>query len=502
MICKNPDRKFGFRLLGFLSVLLFTALESHARQLTVDASIQSNMVIQQQKPLRVWGNAAAGSIVQLKVDWLAGNFRDTADENGHWRMEVKVPAAIPGDFQAHELRISNDEKEILFSNILIGDVWLCSGQSNMDMQLKPFLPWLLGTLHYQQEIANAHYPQIRLFDLETNFSATPMRQGKGQWSVCSPLTVPDYSAVAYFFARDLYQQLRIPIGLVVSSIGASTAQAWTSRDTLAAAPVLHSKYLYPYDTSARSKELLDATVTFDKVARPTLLYNSMIYPLRELSLKGILWYQGESNRTDGALYTRLLSAMIRNWRNLFQQGDLPFYFVQVAPYNWQEDNPTAFEYAELREAQAAVRQQVPNTEMVVTMDIADPTDIHPRNKQDVGYRLAQIALARDYNHDRVYRGPEFSRQERVGDTLVLHFDPETIGTGLGTNDGQEPRHFYIAGKDKKFYPAKARIKNNQVWLYHDKLKNPVAVRYAFTNYPVTNFCNLEGFPAVPFRTAF
>jgi sialate O-acetylesterase len=194
--------------------------------------------------------------------------------------------------------------------------------------------------------------------------------------------------------------------------------------------------------------------------------------------------------------------MIRNWRNLFQQGDLPFYFVQVAPYNWQEDNPNAFEYAELREAQAAVRQQVPNTEMVVTMDIADPTDIHPRNKQDVGYRLAQIALARDYNHDRVYRGPEFSRQERVGDTLVLHFDPETIGTGLGTNDGQEPRHFYIAGKDKKFYPAKARIKNNQVWLYHDKLKNPVAVRYAFTNYPVTNFCNLEGFPAVPFRTAF
>jgi sialate O-acetylesterase len=502
MNCKNPDKKFAIRLLGLSVALLFTASVSQARQFTVDVTLQSNMVVQQQKPLRLWGDAPPGTIIQASAGWLAGSYRDTADEKGHWRIELRVPAAIPGEFTSHSVRVWSKEREISFSNILIGDVWLCSGQSNMDMQLKPFLPWLLGTLHYQQEITNAHYPQIRLFDLETNFSATPMRQGKGQWSVCSPLTVPDYSAVAYFFARDLYQQLRIPIGLVVSSIGASTAQAWTSRDTLAAAPVLHSKYLYPYDTSARSKELLDATVTFDKVARPTLLYNSMIYPLRELSLKGILWYQGESNRTDGALYTRLLSAMIRNWRNLFQQGDLPFYFVQVAPYNWQEDNPNAFEYAELREAQAAVRQQVPNTEMVVTMDIADPTDIHPRNKQDVGYRLAQIALARDYNHDRVYRGPEFSRQERVGDTLVLHFDPETIGTGLGTNDGQEPRHFYIAGKDKKFYPAKARIKNNQVWLYHDKLKNPVAVRYAFTNYPVTNFCNLEGFPAVPFRTAF
>jgi sialate O-acetylesterase len=330
-----------------------------------------------------------------------------------------------------------------------------------------------------------------------------MRYGKGQWTICSPQTVPDFSAVAYFFARDLYLQKRIPVGLVVSSIGASTAEAWTSRDSLQADKNLHTKYLYPYDTSTRSKEVLDATVTFDKVARPTLLYNAMIYPLRHVSLSGFLWYQGESNRKDGAIYTRLLSTMIGNWRALFKQGMLPFYYVQVAPYNWQENNPLAFEYAELREAQAAVRATTPATEMVVTMDIADPNDIHPRNKQEVGYRLAQIALAKNYGMTGlVYKGPEFESVATHKDTLVVSFRKESIGSGLGTNDGQPPRHFFVAGKNKEFFPAEAIIRNNQLLLVCKEVKNPVAVRYAFTNYPVTNFQNTDGFPAVPFRSSF
>ena len=313
----------------------------------------------------------------------------------------------------------------------------------------------------------------------------------------------DYSAVAYFFARDIFLQKRIPIGVVVSSIGASTAEAWTSRDTLTADAALFQKYLYPYDTSARAKEKLDATVTFDKVARPTLLYNTMIYPLRHLSLSGILWYQGESNRRDGALYTRLLAAMVRNWRQLFAQGDLPFYYVQVAPYNWQENDPTAFEYAELREAQAALKNQVPATGMVVTMDIADPNDIHPRNKQEVAYRLAQLALKYKYGQsDRVASGPVYQSIDVRKDSIVVRFEPASLGSGLGTSDGQAPRHFYVAGKDRKFYPAEAVIRGNEVVLHSKAVKTPVAVRYAFTNYPVTNFGNLEGFPAVPFRSSF
>lgn len=482
---------------------MFVVISADAQSFRIATTIQSNMVVQQNKPLRIWGNAPEGAEIQVQADWLAGFRKDTADKAGEWMISIPVPAAVPGDYTSHTITVSDGKQPQRLDNILIGDVWLCSGQSNMDMELKPFLPWLLGTMHYQQEIANAQYPQIRLFDLQTNFSATPMRDGEGQWSVCSPLTVPNYSAVAYFFARDIFLQRRVPVGLVVSSIGASTCQAWTSRDTLAADQILNRKYLYPYDTSARSKEVLDATVTFDKVARPTLLYNAMIHPLRHLSLTGILWYQGESNRQDGALYTRLLSAMVRNWRNLFKQGELPFYYVQVAPYTWQENNPEAFEYAELREAQSKLRMYVPGTGMAVTMDIADPNDIHPRNKQDVGYRLARLALAHTYGMSTmISSGPEYESVSAQKDTLIVSFMKESIGSGLATNDGQVPRHFFIAGADKKFYPAEAVIKENQVWLFSKQVKKPVAVRYAFTNYPVTNFCNQEGFPAVPFRSSF
>ena len=474
-----------------------------AQDFKLAGTLQSNMVVQQNKPLRIWGDAAPGTVVAVKTDWTANVVRDTADQRGEWWLEVPVPAAVPGDFTPHHVSITHSKGVLQLQNILIGDVWLCSGQSNMDMQLKPFLPWLLGVDHYQQEIANAFFPQVRLFDLETDFDASPRRDGVGQWSVCSPATVADYSAVAYFFARDIFLQKRIPIGVVVSSIGASTAEAWTSRDTLTADAALFQKYLYPYDTSARAKEKLDATVTFDKVARPTLLYNTMIYPLRHLSLSGILWYQGESNRRDGALYTRLLAAMVRNWRQLFAQGDLPFYYVQVAPYNWQENDPTAFEYAELREAQAALKNQVPATGMVVTMDIADPNDIHPRNKQEVAYRLAQLALKYKYGQsDRVASGPVYQSIDVRKDSIVVRFEPASLGSGLGTSDGQAPRHFYVAGKDRKFYPAEAVIRGNEVVLHSKAVKTPVAVRYAFTNYPVTNFGNLEGFPAVPFRSSF
>ncbi len=486
-----------------LTLFLIPAFQVTAQSFRLGTELQSNMVIQQNKPLLVWGDAAPGSIVEVQADWTAGWQKDTADNKGHWQLQVPVPAAIPGEANPQNLRVRNNDKELNIQNVLIGDVWFCSGQSNMDMQLKPFLPWLLGTMHYQQEIANAYFPAIRLFDLETNFSATPLRYGKGQWTICSPQTVADFSAVAYFFARDLYLKRRIPIGLVVSSIGASTAQAWTSRDSLQADRILNEKYLYPYDTSARAKEVIDATVTFDKVARPTLLYNAMIHPLRHISLSGFLWYQGESNRHDGAIYTRLMAAMIRNWRNLFGQGDLPFYYVQVAPYNWQENNPEAFEYAVLREAQSAIRSVVPAAEMVVTMDIADPNDIHPRNKQDVGYRLAQIALAKQYGFNSlVHKGPEYESVQTKKDTLIVSFKMDGLGSGLGTSDGQAPQHFYVAGKDKKFYPATATIRNNQVLLLSDKVKNPIAVRYAFTNYPVTNFGNIEGFPALPFRSSF
>jgi sialate O-acetylesterase len=306
------------------------------------------------------------------------------------------------------------------------------------------------------------------------------------------------SEIAYFFARQIFIKKKIPIGLVVSSVGASSCQAWTSREALSDDSILNKKYLFPYDTSRLSKEQLDSVVTFEKVVRPTLFYNAMIYPLRNLNFTGSLWYQGESNRYDSSLYTQLCAKMIYNWRTLFKDEQLPFYFVQVAPYNWSQDDNSLYEYALLREAQSNIRKIVPHTEMVVTMDIAEPNDIHPRNKQDVGFRLAKIALANVYNvPNTIFQGPEYKSYKIENNIIKINFSNN--GSGLATNDGKEPRQFFIADEKGILYEAKANIEKNEVWLSSDKVKNPTEIRYAFTNYPVTNFENKEGFPAIPFR---
>ncbi|HEX2534270.1 MAG TPA: sialate O-acetylesterase [Chitinophagaceae bacterium] len=464
-------------------------------------TLQSGMVVQQGKPLAVWGKASPGTRLKVHGSWSGKGSEAVTGKDGTWMVEVPVPAAKPGVYTRHTLRISSGTTEKVLQNILIGEVWLCSGQSNMDMELKPFLPWLLGTDHYRMEIENAGYPEIRLFNVRTDFKAVPQEDCGGSWYVCSPATAPGFSAVAYFFARQVFLKKRIPVGLVVSSVGGSSGEAWVSRDTLAADPVLFQKYLHPYDTGSRSKEALDSVVTFEKVVRPTLFYNAMIHPLKRLQFTGALWYQGESNRFDSSLYTRLCASLVRNWRALFRQAQLPFYYVQVAPYNWGSPDATQYEYALLREAQAKIREVVPFTEMVVTMDIADPADIHPRNKQEVGYRLSRIAIAQVYGEpNTLFKGPEFAGYKKEGALMKVRFDH--TGSGLVTNDGLPPRHFYLAGSDGVFHAALARIEGDEVWLQSEKVPDPVAVRYAFTNAPITNLENKEGFPAVPFRSQF
>ena len=485
-----------FLLLGSAGMLA-------AQSLKLANTLQSGMVIQQQQPLHIWGTASPGATVEIKADWSEHTHLTKAAAGGEWGIDVQVPATQPGNFTQHRVSVSSKGRSIWLDSLLIGDVWLCSGQSNMDMTLKPFLPWLLGALHFEREIEYADRPQIRLYDVTTDFSATPRNDCAGTWKVCSPSTAADFSALAYFFARDVFDRTKIPVGLVVSSLGGSSGQAWVSRDSLQQDKILNEAYLYPYDTSSRSKEMLDATVTFEKVVRPTLLYNAMIYPLQHLRFKGILWYQGESNRRDSSLYTRLGSSLIRNWRNLFRQPELPFYYVQVAPYNWMENDSTAFEYALLREAQGKIRDQVPHTAMALTMDIADPNDIHPRNKQDLAYRLAHIALAKDYGiTGLIYQGPAFKEAIPADTVIKVRFKESSLGSGLTTNDSQPPRHFFVAGADHIFHPAEARIEGNEVWLQSADVLRPVAVRYAFTNFPVTNLCNKEGFPAEPFRSSF
>lgn len=489
-------------LLGFAGFHFSASAQNLTRALSLANTIQSNMVIQQDRPFKVWGYAKPGTEVFVKADWMKEPVKTITASSNEWLLQIPVPKAVPTKPTPHRIMIRAGKDTIHLSNILIGEVWLCSGQSNMDMEIKPFLPWLKGALNYEQEIAAANYPAIRLYNVRTDFKAAPENDCKGgEWKICTPKTAGDFSAVAYFFARELYNQLHVPVGLVVSSVGASSCQAWTGRNALQSDPVLNEKYLYPYDTSARSKLTLDSVVDFEKVLRPTLFYNAMIYPLRNLSVRGFLWYQGESNKDDKEMYTRVCAAMIGNWRELFNQGELPFYYVQVAPYNWEQKDTTAFNYAMLREAQDAIRKKVKNTGMAVIMDISEPDDIHPRNKQGVGLRLAKNALAQTYGRKHVvYQGPEFSKMETDGEKVKISFSRIGIGSGLTTSDKQAPRHFYIAGTDSVFHYAEAKIVNNQVWLTSEKVKKPVAVRYAFTNFPVTNFCNKEGLPALPFRT--
>jgi sialate O-acetylesterase len=486
-------------LISFL-LFLFPALFLQAQTgLQLGNGLQSSMVIQQAKPMIYWGTAAIGTEIHIKPDWSKKLYNAKAGADGNWQVSVEVPAATENNYTPHTIEVyTNTEKQVL-TDVLIGEVWLCSGQSNMDMELKPFLPWLQGVVDYEKEIAAANYPQIRLWDIKSDFKKTPAERCKGDWKICTPDNAKDFSAVAYYFGRELMNRLHVPVGLITSSIGATTCQAWTSRETLAADDALN-KILYMYDTSAAAKEPLDSVVTFEKLTRPTLLYNSMIYPLRNISLKGFLWYQGESNKDNQDIYARLCGAMIGNWRSLFNQGDLPFYYVQVAPYNWQLNDSTAYNYALFRDAQKDVLK-VKNTGMVVTMDIADPADIHPQKKKEVGERLAWNALSKTYHVKNVqFLGPVFKGYSVSGATVKVSFEAGSIGAGLQTNDASTPRHFYIAGEDKKFYYADAKIVNNQVVLTSEKVKKPVAVRYAYTNYPVTNFGNKDGLPAVPFRT--
>lgn len=479
---------------------LFTFSLFAQNNLRLGAALQSHSVLQQGKPLTVWGYANEGATIAVHADWNKNTFTAITGNEKKWSVEIPVPKVKAGDFTPHQITISSGNEKIILDDILFGEVWLCSGQSNMDMQMKPFLPWLQGVVDYEKEIAAANYPQIRLFDVASDFKKVPVETCKGEWKICTPENAQDFSAVAYYFGKEIFQRLNIPVGLITSTIGATTSQAWTSRETLEANPVFKQKILFPYDTSHFAREPMDSVVTFEKLVLPTLLYNAMIYPLKNISLAGFLWYQGESNKDNYDIYASLNGAMIANWRALYHDENLPFYFVQVAPYNWQQNDSTAYNYALFRDAQKDVLK-VKHTGMAVTMDIATPDDIHPRDKKDVGVRLALNALAQTYHQKNIqYTGPVYKSFSVDGNTVKVSFEKSSIGKGLSTNDNESPKHFFLAGSDKKFYYANATIVGNEVWLTCDKVAHPVAVRYAYTNYPITNFCNKEGLPCVPFRT--
>lgn len=465
-------------------LFLFTSLPSFA-EVRLPKILGSQMVLQRNSEVTTWGWADAGETVRITGDW-TDEAQVKANENGFWQIKLKTPDAGG----PHTLTVAGTNT-IKLEQILFGEVWIASGQSNMEMPLAAVSNAYTGILDAAKEIAAAKYPQIRLFqagnfssekpleDVEAGISMYGIPPAECRWNPCSPEKIPNFSSTAYFFARELHRELNVPIGIIDASWGGTSAETWT--------PASGLKDL-GFTTDLEQAEKLPQKPD-EKI--PTRLYNGMIHPLRHFTIKGVIWYQGEGNAARADKYRELFSTMITKWREAFGY-QFPFYFVQISPFNYQNLNA-----AYLRESQLQT-MSLPKTGMVVTMDIGDLADIHPKNKQEVGRRLALWALAKDYGKSIDYSGPIYKDSAVEAGRMRLKF--EHTGDGLATRDGQPPSDFQIAGEDKVFYPAQAAIDGNVVVVSSDKVSSPKAVRYGFTSQSMPNLMNKAGLPASSFRT--
>jgi sialate O-acetylesterase len=468
-------------------------------------------VLQRGMPIPVWGTADAGEQVTVTFDGQAKSVAAGAD--GKWL--VRLDAHQAGG--PYELKVAGTNT-LTLTDVLVGEVWICSGQSNMEWTLK-------NANNPEQEIAAANFPKLRHFRVDKKTSDTPLGSCTGSWTVCTPQNAGGYTAVGYFFGRKLVQELDVPVGLLHTSWGGTPAEAWTSRAALTStAPFTGVLAAWdkrmenlPAETgkfkAAMEKWQVEAAAAKaagqpepkkprkpegqDSPNKPASLYNGMLNPLVPYGIKGAIWYQGESNAGRAKEYHALMSLMIGDWRQAFGQGDFSFYIVQLANFMERKDQPGDSGWAALREAQYLTTTTVKNTGLAVAIDIGDAKDIHPRNKQDVGLRLALNALAKDYGKPITYSGPVYRSMAVEGANAVLSFDH--LGGGL-TVTGDQLTGFAVAGEDMKFVWADAKIVGDTVVVSAAAVTKPVAVRYAWADNPACSLGNKAGLPAVPFRT--
>lgn len=495
----------------FLAFLLFVSVNMFA-EVKLPALVSNHMVLQQKQTVKIWGWASPDEKVEVVVSWSGKRYKTTTAKDGKWLLKVKTPAA-GGPYTINV----KGENEITLSDVYIGEVWICSGQSNMHIMVGKFgdeKSWKTGVINYKEEIENADYPRIRMFTVERKTSETYLDDVEGEWEVCSPETVPMWSGVGYFYARDLYQQLNVPIGMLNSCWGGTPCEAWTERSVMENDGELkeliekHDYMVANWDSiwsayKAKDKNWKEESANADILPpRPSApigpgshkapygIYNAMVHPLLNYSIKGAIWYQGESNARKAWQYQRLFPAMIKNWRDEFKQGDFPFYFVQIAPHRSQ--NP------EIRQAQLVAYRKVKNSGITIITDAGDSTNIHPRNKQVVGARLTKWALADTYGFKNVVQtGPLYKSMSVEGDKIRISFD--FVGSGLVCK-GDSLTHFVICGDDKLFKPATAVIDGNSVVVSSKEVSKPVTVRFGWEYIPMPNLFNVEGMPASPFRT--
>ena len=402
-------------------------------------------------------------------------------------MSVKLKPLSAGG--PHELNVKG-KNEIKLTNVLIGEVWVASGQSNMEMSV-------ISSDNPKEEIAAAKYPNIRLFHVRKTPAATPQDEVvlDREWSECSPETIPNFSAVAYFFGRQIHQELNVPVGLINTSWGGTAIEPWTPIVGFESVESLKS-----IGEQAKVQQAKPEGIAGNHGA-PTHLYNGMIHGIVPFGIRGALWYQGESNRGQGVAYEQRMHALINGWRSVWGQGDFPFLYVQIAPYKYVKPPMTDPEnfLPKLWEAQTKTLA-LKNTGMAVTTDITNLDDIHPKNKQDVAKRLALWALAKTYGKEGlVYSGPLYKSMKVEGNKIRIEFDH--VGGGLKSRDGKPLSWFTIAGKEGDFVDAAATIDGKSVVVSSDKIAEPSAVRFGWNELAEPNLMNAEALPAGPFRTS-
>ena len=458
---------------GLMTCCLLAVLIHVHADIKPNSLFSDHMIIQQGVVVPVWGTAGEGEKVSVSFN---GQRVSTVAINGKWMIRL---SAMPYQLTPLVMKITGNNS-ITINDILIGEVWLCSGQSNMERQLGPRPPQPLIT-DWEKERNVANYPLIREYYVPLNYAKTKTDDVNSSWTVCSPQTVSDFSAVGYLFAKNLFIHMKVPVGIVFSAFGGTPAEDWTSQVALERNSGL-TQLVADYDKPSTAWKPKGKTMSG--------LYNGMIYPLIPFALKGVVWYQGESNNDYPTQYQTILTTMITNWRQDFNQGNLPFLIVQIAPH--KDMSP------ELRESQLLVHQNTINTALIVTTDCGDAGNIHPPHKQPVGERLALAARALAYKEKIEYSGPEYQSFNIKGSKICLSFSH--TGKGLKCHDTGGLIGFTMAGADKKFLPAKAIIHGNQVVVSAKGIQNPVAVRYGWSNVPDVNLFNAEGLPASPFRT--
>jgi sialate O-acetylesterase len=443
-------------------------------EIKLPAIFGDHMVLQQQTDAPLWGQATAGKVVRLVTSWNKKSYSVQADNQGNWKIKVKTPVAGG----PYEITISDSSTRRL-KNVLIGEVWVCSGQSNMAMTMKGY--YNQPVLGSNEAIATSANPNIRMFTVKTDKSLKPKDDFTGEWKECLPENTGDISATAYYFGKMLQQVLGVPVGLINSSWGGTRIEPWMSEYGI---------------KNFGWVSLPDKNMQGDFSPQiPTVLFNAMINPIVGYGIRGAIWYQGESNRNEPDQYQKLMPGLAENWRHEWGIGDFPFYYVQIAPFEY---GTSGLSSAFLREAQLRASTAIPNFGMACLMDTGEKNCIHPADKKAAGDRLAYLALAKTYGKSGfAYSGPVFKEMVVEGGVVKLTFD--FAANGLTSSD-KELENFEVAGVNKRFYPAKAFITREGVSLYSPSVEKPVAVRYAFKDFVVGDLFNTEGLPASSFRT--